>query len=98
MIDRLNKTFDSRVRLGIMAVLVVNDQVEHGTLKELLNVTDGNLASHIASLVSARYVQVKKRFVGNRPNTAYKATLAGAKAFREHLDAMDKLLKKDHRQ
>lgn len=98
MIDGLNKVFESRVRLGVMAVLVVNDHVEHNRLKQLLEVTDGNLASHIAALVNARYVQVRKRFVGNRPNTTYKATAAGSKAFRAHIDAMDALLKRDLRQ
>ncbi len=98
MIDGLHKAFESRVRLGIMAVLTVNDQVEHGTMKELLNVTDGNLASHMAALLALKYVQVKKRFIGNRPNTAYKTTPAGTKAFKDHLDAMDRLLKKDLRQ
>lgn len=98
MIDGLNKAFESRVRLGIMAVLTVNDHVEHGTLKELLSVTDGNLASHMSALVALKYVQVRKRFIGNRPNTAYKATSAGAKAFKDHLDAMDRLLKTDLRQ
>lgn len=97
MIDGLNKAFESRVRLGIMAVLTVNDWVDHGTLKELLNVTDGNLASHMTALVNARYVQVRKRFVGNRPNTGYKATAAGTRAFKDHIDAMDQLLKKDLR-
>ncbi|HEX2615938.1 MAG TPA: transcriptional regulator [Flavobacteriales bacterium] len=98
MINGLNKAFESRVRLGIMAVLVVNEWVDHAALKDLLSVTDGNLASHIAALVSVRYVQVRKRFVGNRPNTSYRATPAGVKAFREHLDNMDQLLKKDLRQ
>jgi predicted ArsR family transcriptional regulator len=88
MIDRLNKLFESRVRLGIMAVLAVNDWVDHATLRELLGVTDGNLASHLAALEDARYVQVRKRFVGRRPNTSYKSTAAGNKAFRDHLDAI----------
>jgi Winged helix DNA-binding domain len=45
-----------------------------------------------------RYVQVRKRFVGSRPNTGYKATMAGSNAFKDHLEAMDQLLKKDLRQ
>ena len=98
MIDGLNKAFESRVRLGIMAVLVVNDWVDHAVLKDLLNVTDGNLASHLAALEGVKYVQVRKRFVGKRPNTSYKASSAGAKAFRAHLDAIDQLLNKDLRQ
>ncbi len=98
MIDGLNKAFESRVRLGIMAVLVVNEWVDHAALKDLLNVTDGNLASHLAALDAAKYVAVRKRFVGKRPNTSYKATAAGTKAFREHLEAIDTLLNKDLRQ
>ncbi len=94
MIDALNKAFESRVRLGIMAVLVVNDWVDHSTLKELLGVTDGNLASHLAALEQLKYVQVRKRFVGKRPNTSYKATAAGSKTFREHVDAIERLIQR----
>lgn len=92
MIEKLNKLFESRVRLGIMAVLAVNEWVDHAQLKELLGVTDGNLASHLSALEDAKYVQVRKRFVGKRPNTSYKASAAGGRAFREHLDAIEGLL------
>ena len=92
MIEKLNKLFESRVRLGIMAVLAVNEWVDHVQLKELLGVTYGNLASHLTALEEAKYVQVRKRFVGKRPNTSYKATAAGARAFRAHLDAIEQLL------
>lgn len=94
MIDQLNKAFESRVRLGIMAVLAVNDRVEYAQLKELLGVTDGNLASHLAALEELKYVQVRKRFVGKRPNTSYKSTVTGAKAFRTHLEAIERLIPK----
>ena len=93
MIDRLNKAFESRVRLGIMSVLAVNDWVDHSTLKDLLNVTDGNLASHLSALEAARFVQVRKRFIGKRPNTSYKATASGTTAFRKHLDALEQLIR-----
>ncbi|MBK9177101.1 MAG: transcriptional regulator [Flavobacteriales bacterium] len=94
MIEQLNKAFESRVRLGIMAVLVVNEWVDHAQLKELLGVTDGNLASHLAALEDLNYVQVRKRFIGRRPNTSYKATVSGTRAFREHLDAIERLIPK----
>ena len=94
MIEGLNKAFESRVRLGIMAVLAVNAWVDHAQLKELLGVTDGNLASHLAALEELRYVQVRKRFVGKRPNTSYKSTVSGARAFRDHLDAIERLIPK----
>lgn len=94
MIEGLNKAFESRVRLGVMAVLAVNEWVDHAQLKELLGVTDGNLASHLAALEELKYVQVRKRFVGRRPNTSYKASVSGARAFREHLDAIERLIPK----
>ena len=98
MIDGLNKAFESRVRMGVMAILVVNEWVDHAALRELLDVTDGNLASHLSGLEQANYVQVRKRFVGKRPNTSYKVTAAGSKAFRAHIDAIAALLKTDLKQ
>lgn len=92
-IEDLNKAFESRIRLGIMSVLMVNDKADFSTLKETLQITDGNLASHITALEKLDYVQVKKQFVGKKPNTSYSATRAGKKAFNEHLDALEKLLK-----
>lgn len=92
MIEQLNKAFESRVRLGVMAVLVVNEWVDHSQLKELLGVTDGNLASHLSALEELRYVQVRKRFIGKRPNTSYKATVSGKRAFRDHIDAIERLI------
>lgn len=94
MIDRLHKAFESRVRLGIMAVLVVNPWVDHAQLKELLGVTDGNLASHLAALEELKYVQVRKRFLGKRPNTSYRCTATGERAFRDHIDAIEGLIPK----
>lgn len=92
-IKKLNKAFDSRLRLGIMSILAANDWVEFSRLKELLDVTDGNLASHIAALEKLEYIDVKKQFVGKKPQTTYKITRTGKKAFAEHLDALEKLIK-----
>lgn len=92
-IDDLNKAFESRVRLGIMSVLMVSDFVEFGTLKEQLQITDGNLASHISALEKLKYVEVRKQFVGKKPNTSYAATPEGKAAFSRHLDALEKLIR-----
>lgn len=92
-IEDLNKAFESRIRLGIMSVLMVNDRVDFNTLKETLNITDGNLASHIAALEKLEYVEVKKQFVGKKPNTSYAVTKAGKKAFNDHLNTLEKILK-----
>ena len=93
-IEDLNKAFESRIRLGIMSILMVNSWVDFGTMKEMLNITDGNLASHITALEKMSYVEVKKQFVGKKPNTSYGITKQGKKAFSEHLDALENLLKK----
>jgi DNA-binding MarR family transcriptional regulator len=93
IITGLNKQFDNMVRLGIMSVLMVNDWVDFNTLKEKLDLTDGRLASHIKALEKAEYLKVKKQFIGRKPNTSYAATAQGKKAFSEHLDALEKIIK-----
>ena len=92
-IDTLNKAFESRIRLGIMSILMVNDQVDFTMLKDLLDITDGNMASHISGLEKLGYLKVTKQFIGKKPNTSYAVTSSGKKAFAEHLDALEKLIK-----
>lgn len=89
----LNRAFESKVRLGIMSVLMVNESVDFSTLKSLLGLTDGNLASHIRALEELGYIQEEKKFVGRRPNTTYSVTKAGSKAFKEHLQALEDFFK-----
>ncbi len=92
-IQLLNKAFENRIRLGIMSILMVNDWVEFGSLKEMLEITDGNLASHISALEKLEYVEVRKQFIGKKPNTMYAVTKLGKKAFNQHLDTLEKILK-----
>jgi DNA-binding MarR family transcriptional regulator len=92
-INGLHKAFESRIRLGIMSALAVNDELEFNALKELLDVTDGNLASHIKALEKEKFIGVEKSFVGKKPNTKYYMTKAGKKAFEAHLVILEKLIK-----
>ncbi|MEN9522294.1 MAG: hypothetical protein RL065_671 [Bacteroidota bacterium] len=92
-IDKLNKAFENRIRLGIMSVLMVNDSIDFNAMKELLQTTDGNLASHISALEKEEYIKVTKQFVGKKPNTNFSATKLGKKEFTAHIDALEKLLK-----
>ena len=94
LLENINKAFDHRIRLGIMSVLMVNDRVDFTTLKELLGVTDGNLASHIKALETEAYIQVEKQFIGKKPNTRYLVTTAGKTAFKNHIEALEKLIQK----
>jgi len=92
IIDNINKLFDHRIRLGIMSILVVNEDADFNRLKELLDVTDGNLASHIKALEQADYILVEKSFVKRKPNTNYTATKLGKAEFKKHIDALEKLI------
>jgi DNA-binding MarR family transcriptional regulator len=92
-IENLNKVFDSRIRLGIMSALLVNEDVNFNELKELIQVTDGNLASHLKTLEESVYIKVQKGFVGRKTNTTYSVTKAGEKAFKQHLDALEKMIR-----
>ena len=93
IIDGLNKIFESKIRLGIMSVLVANGSSDFATLKSLLELTDGNLASHARSLEEAGYLRCEKKFVGRKPNTTYIVTESGREAFAAHIDAMERFLK-----
>jgi DNA-binding MarR family transcriptional regulator len=95
VIHDLNKAFENRIRLGIMSLLMVNDSLDFNSVKELLQVTDGNLASHTNALDKLKYLSIKKEFVGKKPRTTYKATSAGRKAFAAHIDALEQLLKQN---
>ena len=91
-IENLNKIFDSRIRLGIMSALVVNTAVNFNELKDLLEITDGNLASHLKTLEESQFIKVQKGFIGRKTNTTYSITKAGEKAFKQHLDALEKMI------
>ncbi len=75
-----------------MSVLLTKNDTDFNQLKTLLDVTDGNLASHIKALEKENYVEVKKQFIGRKPNTKYTATKAGKLAFKKHLNALEELI------
>lgn len=77
-----------------MSILMVNESADFSTLKELLGVTDGNLASHTKALEAENYISVEKQFIGKKPNTSYKATQEGRTAFKNHIEALEKLIQK----
>ena len=92
LIAQLNKVFDHRVRLGIMSALVVNHSIDFTSLRELLGVTDGNLASHLKALEKADYIEIQKQFIERKPNTSYHITKEGRKSFEFHLSILEKLI------
>src|SRR5215475_15699953 len=92
-IGNLNKVFDSRIRMGVMSILLMNDEVNFNDLKQLLELTDGNLASHLTNLEENGYIKVHKGFIGRKTNTTYSITKAGEKAFTEHIAALENMIK-----
>lgn len=76
-----------------MSVLAANEHYDFNSLKDLLGVTDGNLASHLKALEKEEYITVIKSFIGRKPNTKYKASTKGLEAFRKHLKELEDLIK-----
>jgi DNA-binding MarR family transcriptional regulator len=95
--ENLDKTLEHRIRLQIVSVLVANESYDFNALKELLDTTDGNLATHLKALEREKYISVSKSFVDRKPNTKYKITERGRNAFKKHLDALEELLKQQKR-
>ena len=92
-IGNLNKAFESRIRLGIMSSLVVNAELSFNDLKQTLEASDGNLATHLVNLEENGYIKVHKGFIGRKTNTTYSITKAGEKAFKEHVEALENMIK-----
>src|SRR6476469_3510540 len=92
-ISGLNKIFDNRIRLGVMSILVVNEEVNFNDLKQMLEVTDGNLATHLVNLEENGFIKVHKGFVGKKTNTTYAVTKSGEKAFTDHIAALEAMIK-----
>jgi DNA-binding MarR family transcriptional regulator len=92
-LEQFDKAFENRIRLQIMSVLAVNDSYDFNSLKELLQVTDGNLASHLKALEKEAYINILKSFIGRKPNTQYSATETGKTAFKKHLQSLENLIK-----
>lgn len=92
-LDEFDKAFENRIRLQIMSVLSANSNYDFNSLKELLHVTDGNLASHLKALEKEEYISIFKSFIGRKPNTQYSATEKGKSAFKKHLQVLENLIR-----
>lgn len=92
-----NKVFENKIRLQIMSVLMANDDYDFSSLKDILDVTDGNLASNLKTLEKEGYINVEKSFVDRKPNTRYSRTKKGQRAFENHLLALENLIKQQYK-
>jgi DNA-binding MarR family transcriptional regulator len=94
ILANINKAFENRVRLGIMSVLTINRSMDFTGLRELLEVTDGNLASHLRALEEGGYITMEKSFINRKPNTKYTVTTEGMDSFKNHIKALEELIGK----
>jgi DNA-binding MarR family transcriptional regulator len=92
-ISGLNKIFDNRIRLGVMSVLIVNEEISFNDLKEMLEVTDGNLATHLVTLEENGFIKVHKGFIGRKTNTTYSITKLGEREFKNHVKVLEGMIK-----
>lgn len=76
-----------------MSVLVANESYDFNSMKEIIGLTDGSMASHIKALEKEKYISVSKSFVDKKPNTKYKVTERGRTVFKKHIDALEELIK-----
>jgi DNA-binding MarR family transcriptional regulator len=97
LFENLDKALEHRMRLQITSVLVANDSYDFNALKELLDTTDGNLATHLKALEREKYISITKSFIDKKPNTRYKITERGRNAFKKHIDAMEELIKQQRK-
>lgn len=91
-ISGLNKVFDNRIRLGVMSVLIVNEEISFNDLKAMLEVTDGNLATHLVTLEENGFIKVHKGFIGKKTNTTYSITKVGERTFKDHIKALEGMI------
>lgn len=92
-LEHFHKAFENKARLGIMSILMVRDYATFGELKELLDMTDGNLATHLKAIEKEGFLSVNKEFVDRKPQTSYATTKSGRTAFEAHLKALEELIK-----
>jgi DNA-binding MarR family transcriptional regulator len=90
-ISGIDEVIHGRVRLGIMAFLMVAEPADFTTLRDKLETTDGTLSVHLRKLEEAGYVAIEKSFRGRKPLTQARLTEPGRAAFRRYLDAIGKL-------
>ena len=95
--NNLDKVLEHRVRLQIVSVLAIHESYDFRTLKELLAITDGSLATHMKALERERYISTTKSFVDRKPNTRYRLVERGKTAFKKHLDAMAEVIRSQRR-
>ena len=89
---QLDRVIHEKGRLAIMSMLAASPELAFTELRDALNMTDGNLTTHIRTLQEAGYISVSKSYANNRPLTTCSLTAAGKKAFSGYIDLLEQIL------
>ena len=89
----LDRVIHEKGRLGIMSALAASPQLAFTEMRDLLNMTDGNLTAHLRTLHEAGYVAFTKSLEGSRPLTTYTLTAKGEKVFAGYIDLLDQIVR-----
>ena len=89
---QLDRVIHEKGRLAIMSMLAASPELAFTELRDALNMTDGNLTTHIRTLQETGYVSVSKSYANNRPLTTCSLTAAGKKAFSGYIDLLEQIL------
>ena len=89
---QLDRVIHEKGRLAIMSMLAASPELSFTELRDALNMTDGNLTTHIRTLQEAGYVSITKSFQNNRPLTTCSLTAAGKKAFTGYINLLEEIV------
>lgn len=90
---QLNRVIHEKGRLAIMSALAAAPDLAFTELRDLLDMTDGNLTTHVRTLQQEGYISVTKSYQNNRPLTSCALTPAGRKAFAQYIDLLDQIVR-----
>jgi DNA-binding MarR family transcriptional regulator len=92
-LEGIDPLIHSPARLAIMAMLATGDELDFTLMRDRLELTDGNLSTHLRKLEDGGYVKCKKAFLGRRPRSSYRLLPKGRKAFEQHVAALDRFVR-----
>ena len=83
------------IRSKLVSLLIANDELPFKALKETLEVTDGNLSTHLSKLEKEEYIRIEKTFEGKRPKTLIHITKVGRKAFDTYIETLKSFIEEN---
>lgn len=89
---QLDRVIHEKGRLAIMSLLAASPDLSFTEMRDTLNMTDGNVTTHLRTLLEAGYLAATKSFQGGRPQTTYALTAAGKRAFANYISLLEQIV------